>query len=90
MGPYQVNSVSLNKVYSVDLNPETMDDVKLLHVKNRVSDYDQNKNLFVMKRAHNDYRDRVTMQITVELALKMQYKAQIEASAIAECTNILN
>ena len=79
MSPYQVNSVSLNKVYSVDLNPETMDDVKWLHVNNRVSDYDQNKNLFVMKRAHDDYRDRVTMQITLELALKMQYKAQIEA-----------
>ena len=33
---------------------------------------------------------RVAMQITLELALKTQYKAQVEASAVAECTNILN
>ncbi len=55
MGPYQVNSVCLNKVYSVDLNPQTMDDVKWLHVNNLVSDYDQSKNLLVMMGAHDDH-----------------------------------
>ena len=28
MGPYQVNSIYLNKVFSVDLDPQTMDDVR--------------------------------------------------------------
>jgi hypothetical protein len=74
----------------VDLNPQTMDDVKWLHVNNLVSDHDQGKNLFVMMGAHDDYWDRVAMQITLELPLKTQYKAQVEASAVAECTNILN
>jgi hypothetical protein len=90
MGPYQVNSVSLNKVYSVDLNPQTMVDVRWLHVNNLVSDHDQNKNLFVMMGAQDDHWDRVAIKITLELALKTQYKAQVEASAVAECTNILN
>ena len=91
MGPYQVNSVSLNKVYSVDLDPQTMDDVKKwLHINNFVSDHDCNKNLFVMMGAHDDNWDHTAMQITLELALKTQYKAQVEASAVAECTNILN
>jgi hypothetical protein len=70
MGPYQVNSVSLNKVYSVDLNPQTMDDVKWLHVNNLVSDHDRNKNLFVMMGAHDDHWGHTAMQITLELALK--------------------
>jgi hypothetical protein len=90
MGPYQVNSVSLNKVYSVDLNPQIMDDVKWFHVNNLVSEHDRDKNLFVMIGAHDDYWDRVAMQITLELALKTQYNAQVKASAVAECTNILN
>ena len=90
LGFYQANSVSLNNVYSVDLNPQTMDDVKWLHVNNLVSDYDQSKNLFVMMGAHDDYWDRVAMQITLELALKTQFKAQVEASAVVECTKILN
>ena len=55
MGSYQVNSVSINKVYSLDLNPQTMDDVKWLHVNNLVSDHDQNKNLFAMMGAHDDH-----------------------------------
>ena len=67
-----------------------MDDVKWLHVNNLVSDYDRNKNLFVMMGAHDDNWDHSAMQITLELALKTQYKAQVEASAVAECTNILN
>jgi hypothetical protein len=67
-----------------------MDDVRWLHVNNLFSDHDQNKNLFVMMGAHDDHWDRVAMQITLELALKTQYKAQVEASAVAECTNILN
>jgi hypothetical protein len=89
MGPYQVNSVSLNKVYSVDLDPQTMDDVKWLHINNLVSDHDRNKNLFVMMGAHDDNRDHTAMQITLELALKTQYKAQVEASAVAECVPTL-
>ena len=74
----------------MDLNPQTMDDVKWLHVNNLVSDHDQGKNLFVMMGAHDNYWDRVAMQITLELPLKTQYKAQVEVSAVAECTNILN
>ena len=61
LGSYQVNSVSLNKVYSVDLNPQSMDDVKWLHVNNLVSDYDQIKNLIVMMGAQgpSSYADHI-------------------------------
>ena len=61
---YQVNSVSLNKVYSVDLNSETINDIKWPHVNNLVNDYDQSKNLFVMMGAYDDYWDRVALHIT--------------------------
>ena len=90
MGPYSVNSIVHNKVYSVELVPDTADDVKWLHINNLVSDHDRGENMFVMMGAHEDYWDRVAMQITLELALKTQYKAQVEASAVAECKNILN
>jgi len=90
MKDYKVNTVVHNKVYSVELKPETADDVKWLHINNMISDHDRDQNLFVMMGAHLDQWDHIAMQITLELALKTQYKKDVEASAIAECKNILN
>jgi len=61
LGGYQVNSVAQDKVYSVELKPDTADDVKWLHINNLVSDHDRTENLFVMMGAHEDHWDYVAM-----------------------------
>ena len=46
--------------------------------------------MFAYMGAHDDRWEFTAMQITLEAALKTQYKSQVEESTVKECQNILN
>ena len=77
------------KAYAVSLKPDTAEDVKWLHLNNIVPS-DQDDNMFVYMGAHEDDWDFTALQITLDVAVKTKYKAQVEASAVVECKNIVD
>ena len=78
------------KVYSVHHQPDTSEEHEQSGKDNINDTADPDHNMFVYMGAHDDGWDCVAMQITLEAALKTQYKKQVEDSAVAECKNLLN
>jgi hypothetical protein len=77
------------KVFSARRQAGTKDVTDWLHLNN-FNDRDQDDNMFVYMGVHEEDWEHVSMQITLDAALKTQYKKQVEESAVAECRNILN